>query len=97
MPFDVFICIIEAISGHECSESDECLEDKEEEDVKGLFCCCHGHLCNAKFEWVPKPQTPLILTTKPPPTTSSGPENVLILMTSVAIVFIICILVFVSY
>ena len=36
---------------HDCSKTDECIEDKPH-PVRH-FCCCTGHLCNAKFKWDP--------------------------------------------
>ena len=36
---------------HDCSKNDECIEDKPQ-PVRH-FCCCTGHLCNAKFKWAP--------------------------------------------
>ena len=53
-----------------CSLEDECLEEVEDDPKpsKHFFCCCRGHLCNSKFEWVhvPKAQQPLVPTNTPP-------------------------------
>ena len=74
---------------HDCSKNDECIEDKPK-PVRH-FCCCTGHLCNAKFKWAP---TPIIITPKGEDTakdfeTSSNTGQIWLIILGTAILILI--------
>lgn len=73
-----------------CSDQQACLEDDPGPKNSHFFCCCKGHLCNAKFEWVPKAPNLTKTSTVQPPTQLGKDEPFLVtLYCIVPVVFLI--------
>ncbi len=61
----------------ECQRGKKCVEEDREEELNmgHLFCCCEGDLCNAHFDWLPKPPTQVTSAATEKPGAATRPQS----------------------